>query len=524
MNMLCSGSKQVLIKTFACHNMALRALLSILAFAISAETSVRKPHIVFVLVDDWGWANVGYHRDPPTNEVVTPNIDMLVKHGLELDQHYTYMSCSPSRSSFISGRLPVHVNDQQLGPDHYNQNDTISGYAGIPRNITGLAEKLGKAGYVTHQVGKWDAGMATPDHTPKGRGFQSSLGYFHETNDYYTKVNGQCLVTNYTVSCVDFWATDGPVGRDDRFQIYEEELFRDNVTSILSKHDVHTPLFLFYAPHIAGVPLQVPDSYVQKFSFIDNKDRQHYHAMINYLDDIIGELVSILKSKKMWHNLLFVMASDNGGPVFSGGGASNFPLRGGKGSDWQGGIRVNAFVSGGYLPKKMRGKKTDGYIHLADWYGTFCGLAGVDPNDPKAAAAKLPPVDSMDMWPLISGEVTASRRTDIHISIRTLISGDFKLLTGDVGQAGWSGPFYPNQTYINATVKCGDTGCLFNIKDDPEERNNLASAMPDKVKQMAAMLAQFNQTYFNPDRGYTWEWACDTAVQRYGRTWGPFLP
>lgn len=112
--------------------MALRALLSILAFAISAETSVRKPHIVFVLVDDLGWANVGYHRDPPTNEVVTPNIDMLAKHGLELDQLYTYMSCSPSRSSFISGRLPVHVNDQQLGPDHYNQNDTISGYAGIP--------------------------------------------------------------------------------------------------------------------------------------------------------------------------------------------------------------------------------------------------------------------------------------------------------------------------------------------------------------------------------------------------------
>ena len=68
-----------------------------------------------MMVDDWGWANVGYHRNPPTPEVVTPNIDSLVKDGLELDQHYAYQFCSPSRSSLISGRLPIHINDKNSG-------------------------------------------------------------------------------------------------------------------------------------------------------------------------------------------------------------------------------------------------------------------------------------------------------------------------------------------------------------------------------------------------------------------------
>ena len=190
------------------------------------EQAMEKPHIVFMLVDDQGWANVGYHRNPPTPEVVTPNTDSLVKDGLELDQHYAYRFCSPSRSSFISGRLPVHVNDLNLHLDIYNPNDPISGFAGIPRNMTGIATKLKAAGYATHQVGKWHAGRATPDHTPAGRGFDSSLGYF-TGNDYYTEVYGTCSRT----PIVDLWDTDKPAtgvngtGPDH----YEEALFLERL-------------------------------------------------------------------------------------------------------------------------------------------------------------------------------------------------------------------------------------------------------------------------------------------------------
>ena len=146
-----------------------------------------KPHIVMILVDDWGWANVGYHRDTPTKEVQTPNFDSLCKQGVELDQHYAYKFCSPSRSSLMSGRLPIHVNILNAAPNIHNPDDPVSGFAAIPRNMTGIASKLKLAGYATHHVGKWDAGMATPDHTPTGRGFDTTFGYFHHDNDYYTE-------------------------------------------------------------------------------------------------------------------------------------------------------------------------------------------------------------------------------------------------------------------------------------------------------------------------------------------------
>lgn len=227
----------------------------------------------------------------------------------------------------------------------------------------------------------------------------------------------------------------------------------------------------------------------------------------------------------MWDHLLFITSSDNGGPIFQA--ANNYPLRGSKHSDWQGGVRVNAFVSGGYLPEEMRGQRTDGYIHIADWYATLCGLAGVDPTDDAAAKAKLPPIDSLDVWPLISGMNATSPRTDIPISHNMLISGDYKIITGDVDYSAWTGPQFPNTTttskQVHITAHCGD-GCLFNVKHDPYEYDNLASSMPDILAQMQKKLQKYQQTYFNPDRGSGSPEACKTALNKYGGFWGPFLP
>ena len=111
-----------------------------------AGAKLQKPNIVFVLVDDWGWANVGYHR-PKNSEVRTPNIDRLVKEGIELNRHYVYHYCSPSRASIQSGRLPVHVGWVNDHNEARNPTDPDSGFAGIPRNMTGLAEKMRQGGY-----------------------------------------------------------------------------------------------------------------------------------------------------------------------------------------------------------------------------------------------------------------------------------------------------------------------------------------------------------------------------------------
>jgi len=246
--------------------------------------------------------------------------------------------------------------------------------------------------------------------------------------------------------------------------------------------------------------------------------------MVAYVDDVVGEVVETLKKKGLWNDLLFVVSSDNGGPISTGRGANNYPLKGGKGSDWQGGVRVNAFVSGGYLPETMRGQKTEGYIHIADWYATFCALAGVDPTDERAAEAKLPPIDSLNMWPLISGQNSTSPCTDIPLTENTLIVNDYKILTGDVQNAGWTGPHFPNSSHrIDAIEHCGKTGCLYNIKTDPEEHIDLANEMSDILSKMRQKLSEYQRSHFEPDRGDEWPAACENALGKYNGFWGPFI-
>ena len=493
------------------------SLLCILLWS-SALAVGSKPNIVLVLVDDLEWANVGYHDSSSSLDVDTPNIDELVRQGLELDQHYTYSACSPSRCSLLSGRLPIHVNDRNRNIALHNPSDPISGFAGIPRHMTTLGTKMKQGGYSTHVVGKWNVGMATSNHTPEGRGFDSSLIYFSSSNDYYTQKQGQCNGK----AIVDLWDSGSPAWQLSGTG-YEESIFRDRILEIVDKHSTSNPLFLYYAPHIVHTPLQVPASYLTRFDHITNDDRKHYLAMVKFFDDVMGDLVNALKARGMWSNTLLVLSSDNGGYL---SGANNYPLKGTKGSDWQGGVRVNAFVSGEFLPSTMHGQKTEGYIHLADWYATFCGLAGVDPTDQLAASVGLPEIDSLNMWPLISGQNSTSPRTDIAISLNTLISGDYKILTGTVAQAGWTEQDHPNSNSISASLpyqSCGARGCLYNIKDDPEERTNLASTNRQDLRTMHTKLQAYQATHFDPYRGSVSPAACDAALGTHQGFWGPFI-
>ena len=119
----------------------------------SAEAmTAPRPHIVTIIADDYGWTNIGFHTK--SAEVATPSMDSLAAGGVILDRHYAYSICSPSRSAFQSGRLSVHVNDRNAEPVVHNPADPIGGYAGIPRNMTGVAELMRRGGYKTHFTGK----------------------------------------------------------------------------------------------------------------------------------------------------------------------------------------------------------------------------------------------------------------------------------------------------------------------------------------------------------------------------------
>jgi hypothetical protein len=167
--------------------------------ALVPPVAGRRPHVLFVLVDDFGWADAGWHRPPGYKDVQTPVMNSMVAQGIELERHYTYKSalsavstitplacdvvqlqsmpryCSPTRCAIQSGRNPIHVNVVNANPGIANPTDPVGGYAGIARNMTGIATKLAAAGYFCAMLGKWDAGMASPDHTPRGRGYHFGL-------------------------------------------------------------------------------------------------------------------------------------------------------------------------------------------------------------------------------------------------------------------------------------------------------------------------------------------------------------
>ena len=150
-------------------------LACLLALPVGTSSSSPPPSLIFVLCDDWGWANMGLHRDPSwpgNNETQTPNIDRLASNGLLLDRHYVFKYCSPTRSALQTGRNPVHVNVLNSPIAQSNRADPQAGFQGVARDFTGVAEKLAGVGYSTHQVGKWNAGMALERQSPAGRGYQ----------------------------------------------------------------------------------------------------------------------------------------------------------------------------------------------------------------------------------------------------------------------------------------------------------------------------------------------------------------
>lgn len=537
--------------------MSQASLITLCAAISQIVAAASTPHLIFVFFDDYGWNNVGYHSNQYSNESVTPTIDGLVSSGVELDRHHVFQYCSPSRSALHTGRNPIHVNVLNSFLDQHNPADPVSGFQGIPRNMSTLPAKLKTAGYATHMVGKWHCGMATPAHTPQGRGYDTALHYFCGANDYWTE---QGVETNCTQTFTDLFNTSAPAfgqnnswscsqGNQPNGCLYEDELFTASIVNTIQSHDPAIPFFAYIAFHNVHAPLEVPADQLARFSWIDNPGRQSYAAMVNLMDANLGRIVAALQAKGMWDNTVLVGAADNGGPTMSA--ANNYPLRGSKMSNWQGGTRGNAFVSGGYVPPSQRGKKLEGFVAIEDWYTTYCALAGVDPSDPVGVAAGLPPVDGLNVWPYVSGSASTSPRTEFWTGLSsngiregtTLVQGitnastGYELLVGQLPVACWQGPLYPNNSATkecDAVVDCGfpdapspvsgKTGCLFNLFTDPTQHHDVAEQYPDIVKSMYKRLQEVNATAFSPNRGLSDPAACETFQHRWGGFYGPFLP
>jgi len=282
--------------------------------------------------------------------------------------------------------------------------------------------------------------------------------------------------------------TEIEIGSGSGTCVFEEELLNQEVSSIISSHNRSAsgggPLFLMYAMHLVHWPLQVPQNKVEQFQSIDDERRRKMVSMVSYMDDAIGSVVDTIKANDdnnddvvSWSNTLLVVHSDNGGEIIFVGtcGGNNYPLRGGKFSNWEGGIRSFGVISGGYLPESRRGLIESNLFGIEDWYATYSyGIANINASDQIAAQSNLPSVDSINQWPLIIGDInnisssSPPPRDEIIIGDTsaltyngqgdTLVGGLIKLINGTlykvivgaknknylVDQDVLSGPYYPD--------------------------------------------------------------------------------
>jgi len=430
---------------------AIFSTLALFGMATSANAADNKPNIVFIVADDLGWKDVGFHG----SDIKTPNIDQLAATGARLEQFYAQPMCTPTRAALMTGRYPLRYGLQTAiipAPSTY----------GLPTDEWLLPQALKEAGYQTAIIGKWHLGHADKKFWPRQRGFDYHYGPLIGEIDYFTHKEHDT---------VD-WYRDNKVVKEKG---YSTTLLGNDAVKLINQHDPGTPLYLYLTFNAPHTPYQATPEYLDQYKHIADPSRRAYAGAITAMDDQIGRVLAALDSKKMRDNTLIVFMSDNGGThnaMFAGSitdmskvviPCDNGPYRGGKGDLYEGGTRV---VSLANWPGHIKaGSTVDQIIHVVDWYPTLAGLAG-------GKTGKAKPLDGLNVWPTISAG-KPSPRTEVVYNVEPfragIRQGDWKLI--------W-------RTLLPASVE------LYNIAQDPSEKNNVAAQHPDKV---AALQQRANE-------------------------------
>lgn len=436
------------------------ALPGLLAFAGPAVSPAPRPNIVFIMSDDQGWGDVGFHG----SDIRTPHLDKLAAAGARLDQFYVQPLCSPTRAAFLTGRYPIRYGL------HVGVVRPHARY-GLPLEERLLPQALRTAGYRTAITGKWHLGIPSADYLPTRRGFDHQYGLYNGNFDYFTHLRDGGL---------DWHRDDKPL----REEGYATELIAREAARLIAQQPAEQPLFLYVAFNGVHSPYQVPEHYAAPYTGMTGL-RRTYAGMVTAMDEGIGRIVDALEKRGMRENTLIIFCSDNGGPQ-PGVVTSNGPLRSGKGTLYEGGMKVPAIA---VWPGKIKpASRVDALLHVVDWYPTLLRLAGVSLEQPQ-------PVDGRDAWPAIA-DGTPGLRSDILHNISTtggaVRVGDWKLVVnGHVPDGLEGGQVTPAREKQKADARAAPQIELFNLREDPGEANNLAEKNPDKVKELRALLERY---------------------------------
>ncbi len=431
--------------------------LSLVAFVLPglivapSALAAERPNVVFLLADDLGRADCGFMGG---TQIKTPRIDKLAAAGTMLDAFYVQPVCSPTRAALMTGRYPMR---------HGLQVGVVRPWAqyGLPLEERTLAQALQEAGYTTAIIGKWHLGHFAPEYLPTRRGFDHQYGHYNGAIDYFSHIRDGGFD----------WHKDDTVCRDEG---YSTHLIARDAARFIAKNAERKPFFLYVAFNAVHAPHQAPAEYMKPYGDLQG-ERRKYAGMLAAMDEAVGQIVDAVEKAGVRKNTLFVFSSDNGGPQ-PGVVTDNGKYRAGKGTLYEGGVRVAAFATwDGHIKP---GSTVTEPLHIVDWYPTLLKLCG-------AKAEQKLAIDGRDLWPTLTQDKPSPHDAILLNTTPTggaIRVGDWKLVVRK-GADDLDG----------GTVKNPDKHSveLFNLRDDPYEKTNLADKQPDRLKDLQGRLAVF---------------------------------
>ena len=442
------------------NNLILGISLLMATTASLAAADETRPNVVFLLVDDLGREDCGFMGG---TEINTPHIDKLAAAGGKLDAFYVQPLCSPTRAALLTGRYPMRYG-LQVG--------VVKPWAqyGLPLDERTLAQDLQAAGYATGVFGKWHLGHFAQEYLPTRRGFDRQYGHYNGALDYFTHEREGGFD----------WHEDDKVCRDEG---YSTTLIGQRAAQFVTENAGKKPFFLYVPFNAVHAPYQPPKNGTAAYPNL-NGQRQNYAAMLTATDDAIGAIVSAVEKAGVRSNTLFVFSSDNGGPA-PGRVTDNGDFRGAKGGLYEGGVRVAAFATwDGHIPA---GSTIAEPMHIVDWRPTLQKLCRVQSDDSL-------PMDGVNIWPtLVDGAASPHKIILLNSTPKAgaVRTGDWKLIVSRAAQNGKK----------KQARRRGQLVQLFDLRNDPYEKVNLANEQPDKVKELRRALARLADEAVPPKGG-----------------------
>jgi arylsulfatase A-like enzyme len=419
------------------------------ATVVSAQNQPTRPNVVLIMMDDVGYGDYGSYGAP---DIRTPNIDRLAREGARFTDFYAAASCTPTRAALISGRY-----QQRFGLEVPLSNNPAGG-RGLSATGRSLPQLLKNGGYATGLVGKWHLGYL-PEFHPNAHGFDYFFGFLSGLIDYYQHT--------------------GPDGNHDLYENrepvhvegYSTDLITDRAIRFVERN-AKQPFFLEVAFNAAHWPFQVPDkpsTAPGRGRFVQPQEentgtRADYVAILERADQGVGRILASLEKLGLTRNTLVIFTNDNGGEWLS----RNAPLFHRKETLWEGGIRVPLIMR---WPGQIPAGRTERQVGMVfDLTATILAAAG----------ATVPPdarLDGMNLLPIVQGKSPVTERTLYwRVATAAPVRNQRAVRQGD-----WK-----------VMVEAGKV-FVFNLRDDPGERNDLAKERQDIARRLFPLIAAWEK-------------------------------